>query len=58
MSPDKMLSTSQINNLLPKLECDGGNWIIWKHRTKTFLTAKKLVHHIDHLTPPPLNLVL
>jgi len=48
-----MLSPNQINTLLPKLDRDGANWLIWKHRTQMFLTAKKLSHHLDHSTPPP-----
>ena len=46
MSLGEMLSSNNLNNLLPKLECDGGNWLIWKHCTQMFLTAKKLAHHM------------
>jgi hypothetical protein len=54
MSPDNMFPSGQPNStLIPKLDRDGGNFLIWKHRTHRIITVKKLVHHINGSSTRP-----
>jgi len=49
-----MLSSANYSNtFLPKLNADGSNWLMWRHKTKRYIEAKKFGRHLSHTPPPP-----